>query len=58
MDELQRALHLGVLRQPALQPVLDRLDVVVGLGLDVLDVRGVLVAETRHQAIERGRGAA
>jgi hypothetical protein len=37
MDELERALHLAVARQALLQPVLDRLDVVVGAAFDRLD---------------------
>ena len=49
MDEFQRLLRLGVLRQAGLQPKLDRLDVVVGLGLDVLDVLGVGLGERLYQ---------
>jgi len=40
-------------REALLQPVLDRLDVVVGLGLDRLDLRSVLLGERFDQALER-----
>jgi len=45
VHELDRPLHFAVGGELGLQPVLDRLDVVVGLGLDVLDVLGVALRE-------------
>ena len=37
MDELRHPHHLGILPETILQPVLDRLDIVVGTRLDILD---------------------
>jgi hypothetical protein len=56
MDELERPLDLPVARQPGLEPVLDRLDVVVGLGLDVLDVPGVAFRKARDELVHRSDG--
>ena len=58
VHELDRSLHFAVGGELGLQPVLDRLDVVVGLGLDVLDVLGVALREILDQPAEgRFRGA-
>src|SRR5256885_13194832 len=56
MDEFECALGFLVLAELRAQPVLDRLDVVVGLGLDVLDVLGVALRELLHQLAERAPG--
>jgi hypothetical protein len=47
-----------VLRQLRLQPVLDRLDVVVGLGLDALDVLGIALGKGIQQGGEAAAGLA
>ena len=61
MHELERALRLGIAAELGAQPVLDRLDVVTGLGLDVLDVLGVAIGEVFYEILEnlgnpRGKG--
>ena len=58
MDELQRALRLAVPAELALQPVLDRLDVVVGLRLDVLDLLRVTLGEAFEKLVEGRDGLA
>ena len=49
VDELEPALRLLVLAELRAQPVLDRLDVVIRLRLDVLDVLGVALREVFDQ---------
>jgi glutathione S-transferase len=56
VHESRDARGLGVAREALLQPVLDRLDVVVGLRLDRLDLRRVVFGERRDQALERLHG--
>src|SRR5690348_16236347 len=52
MDESRDAASLGIPGEALLQPVLDRLHVVVGLGLDRLHLRGVLLGELLDEALE------
>ena len=54
MDELDGALHFRILRQLGLQPVFDRLDVVVGFGLDRLCLSSVLLGERGDDPLELG----
>src|SRR6185436_6435107 len=58
VDELQGALHFAVLAEARLEPVLDRLDVVVGFRLDRLYLLRVGFVELQHQVVERSRGLA
>ncbi len=53
MEELRDAGDLGHAGEPLLQPVLDRLHVVVRLALDRLDARGVGEAELATRGLER-----
>ena len=57
MHEFQRRPELGVVLQPLLDQVFDRLDVVVGGALDLLDPRGVGDVE-KPSASARRRAAA
>jgi hypothetical protein len=52
MHELQRRRQLGVVVQALLDVVLDRLDVVVGGALDLLDALGRLGIEAVHERIQ------
>ncbi len=53
VDELPDLGEFGVARDPLLQEVLDRLDVVVGGALDLLDALGVREAEVVCDRIEQ-----
>ena len=56
MHELQRPRQVGVVAQAFLDPVLHRLDVVVGGGLDLLDAGGVGGAEVARQVAQPFHG--
>ena len=53
VEELRHPGHFGKLREALLQPVFDRLDVVVGRALDGLDARGIFRRERRRRRVER-----
>jgi hypothetical protein len=57
MDELERALRLGVSLELRPQPEFDRLDVVIGLGLDRLDLTRILFREIPYQPGKFGQSA-
>jgi hypothetical protein len=57
VHELARGLQLGVAVEAALQPVLDRLHVVVGGALDLLDGLRVGLGEARTEPRSRPRAA-
>jgi hypothetical protein len=56
VDELGRALELAVAAYFLLEPVLDRLHVVIGCGLDRLHAQGVGFIEALREPGERGPG--
>src|SRR5690554_619157 len=56
MDELCRGSQLGVVGNALFQPVLDRLDVMIGGFLDLFDASGILFGEFVHNCLERRLG--
>jgi glutathione S-transferase len=56
VDELGDRLELGVAGDALLEEVLDRLDVVIGRALDVLDALGILLGEAVEDAVEQAHG--
>ena len=53
VHELADVRHAGDAGEPLLEPVFDRLDVVVGAALDFLDARSVVGRERRADGVER-----
>ncbi len=58
VNELGDPRHFGHRREALLQPVLDGLDVVIGLALDLLDARRIGRRERLRRCVERRRAAA
>jgi glutathione S-transferase len=52
VDEFERALHFPVPAEPGLQPVLDRLDVVVGAALDIFYFFCLFFIKIQNQLVQ------